>query len=69
MMAMLEKLSQFERNKVWLLVPRPKNCLVIGTKWVYRNKMDEFKIVIRNKTRLVAQRHNQESILIKHMPL
>nr|GFB79260.1 copia protein [Tanacetum cinerariifolium] len=32
----------------------------IGTKWVYRNKKDERGIVIRNKTRLVAQGHTQE---------
>nr|GEY73677.1 copia protein [Tanacetum cinerariifolium] len=32
----------------------------IGTKWVYRNKKDERGIVIRNKTKLVAQGHTQE---------
>nr|GEU40444.1 cytochrome f, plastidic [Tanacetum cinerariifolium] len=32
----------------------------IGTKWVFRNKKDERGIVIRNKTRLVAQGHIQE---------
>ena len=38
---MQEELNQFERNKVWKLVPAPKNKSIIGTKWVYRNKMDE----------------------------
>nr|GEV35658.1 hypothetical protein [Tanacetum cinerariifolium] len=33
---------------------------VIGSKWVFRNKMDERGIVIRNKARLVAQGHTQE---------
>nr|GEU53487.1 copia protein [Tanacetum cinerariifolium] len=32
----------------------------IGTKWVYRNKKDERGIVVRNKTRLVAQGYTQE---------
>nr|GEU70163.1 hypothetical protein [Tanacetum cinerariifolium] len=32
----------------------------IGTKWVLKNKKDERGIVIRNKARLVAQRHTQE---------
>nr|GEX04052.1 uncharacterized mitochondrial protein AtMg00810-like [Tanacetum cinerariifolium] len=32
----------------------------IGTKWVFRNKMDERGIVVRNKARLVAQGHTQE---------
>ena len=36
------------------LVPRPQNQSVIGTRWVFRNKMDENDIIIRNKARLVA---------------
>jgi len=52
---MQEELTQFERNKVWKLVPRPSDKTVIGTKWVYRNKMDERGVVTRNKARLVAQ--------------
>ena len=31
-LAMQEKLNQCERNKVWKLVERPKNFLVIETK-------------------------------------
>ena len=30
--AMHEELHQFERNKVWSLVPRPEDQLMIGTK-------------------------------------
>ncbi|GKD92174.1 retrovirus-related pol polyprotein from transposon TNT 1-94 [Tanacetum coccineum] len=33
---------------------------VIGTKWVFRNKLDENDIISRNKARLVAQGHNQQ---------
>ena len=58
--AMQEELNQFERNKVWKLVPAPKNRSIIGTKWVYRNKMDENGIVTRNKARLVAKGCSQE---------
>ena len=54
-MVMLEELNQFERNKVWELVPKPKHQPIIGTKWVFRNKIDEFSVVVRNKARLVAQ--------------
>nr|GEW64593.1 retrovirus-related Pol polyprotein from transposon TNT 1-94 [Tanacetum cinerariifolium] len=32
----------------------------IGTKWVFQNKKDKRGIVIRNKARLVAQRHTQK---------
>ena len=56
---MQEELNQFERNEVWELVPRPNDQSVIGTKWVYINKMDENDIIIRNKARLVAQGYNQ----------
>nr|GEU99719.1 copia protein [Tanacetum cinerariifolium] len=33
---------------------------IIGTKWVYRNKLDENVVVTRNKARLVAQGYNQQ---------
>ena len=57
---MQEELSQFERNNVWTLVKRPKDYSIIGTKWVFRNKLDEHGNVIRNKARLVAKGYNQE---------
>ena len=59
--AMQEELNQFERNKVWELVPHPVGRKdPIGTRWVYRNKMDEQGNVVRNKARLVAQGFCQE---------
>ena len=57
---MQEELNQFERNKVWTLVPRPKNHPIIGAKCVFRNKMDEQGVITRNKVRLVAKSYNQE---------
>ena len=54
-LAMQEELTQFERNKVWKMVPKPKNRTIVGTKWVYMNKMDEAGIVTRNKARLLAK--------------
>ncbi|KAK9114554.1 hypothetical protein Syun_021351 [Stephania yunnanensis] len=59
-MAMQEELSHFVRNKVWTLVPRPKDHTTIGTKWVFRNKKNEKGEIVRNKARLVAQGYNQE---------
>ena len=59
-LAMQEKLNQFERKKVWTLVSRPKNYPIIGTKWVFRNKLDEQGTITRNKARLVAKGYNQE---------
>nr|GEU91879.1 reverse transcriptase domain-containing protein [Tanacetum cinerariifolium] len=45
---------------VWTLVYLPYGKRAIGLKWVFRNKLDERGIVIRNKVRLVAQRDTQE---------
>ena len=57
---MQEELSEFERNQVWNLVPRPSNKTVIGTKWMFRNKLDANGTVTHNKARLVAQGYRQE---------
>jgi hypothetical protein len=40
------------------LVERPKQNIV-GTKWVFRNKQDEYGVVIRNKARLVTKGYSQ----------
>ncbi|GKC16506.1 retrovirus-related pol polyprotein from transposon TNT 1-94 [Tanacetum coccineum] len=58
--AMQEELNQFVANDVWELVPQPRNMTIIGTKWVFRNKLDENGVVSRNKARLVAQGYNQQ---------
>ena len=58
--AMQEELNQFERQKVWKLVPRPKDKSVIPVRWVFRNKLDEDGIVTRNKARLVAKGYSQQ---------
>ncbi|KAK2369267.1 putative mitochondrial protein [Trifolium repens] len=59
-LAMQEELNQFERNQVWELVPCHKDKHIIGTKWVFKNKLAENGIIVRNKARLVAQGYNQE---------
>ena len=58
--AMQEELNQFEKNKVWHLVPRPSDRTVIGTRWVFRNKLDEYGTILRNKARLVVKGYNQQ---------
>jgi len=57
---MHEELNQFARNEVWTLVPRTNQMNVIGTKWVFKNKLDEQGVIVRNKARLVAKGYNQE---------
>lgn len=52
---MQEELNQFKRHNAWELVSKLEHQSVIGTKRVFRNKMNEYGVVIRNKIRLVAQ--------------
>ncbi|XP_050918770.1 uncharacterized protein LOC127136225 [Lathyrus oleraceus] len=52
---MQEKLNQFKRNEMWDFVPPPRDHRVIGTKWVFRNKLSENGVITRNKACLVAR--------------
>nr|GEY32174.1 retrovirus-related Pol polyprotein from transposon TNT 1-94 [Tanacetum cinerariifolium] len=42
------------------LVPMPHGKTIIGTKWNFKNKMDENGVVIKNKARLLTQRFGHE---------
>nr|GEW02902.1 retrovirus-related Pol polyprotein from transposon TNT 1-94 [Tanacetum cinerariifolium] len=44
-------------------LPLPLSQSVIGTKWVFKNKLDENGIVSKNKARLVAQGYNQQECI------
>jgi len=59
-LAMQDELNQFKRNDAWDLVPKPEHKNIIGTKWVFRNKLNEQGEVIRNKARLLAQGYSQQ---------
>lgn len=58
--AMEEELDQIEKNNTQTLVPRPVNKNVIGTKWVYMNKLNEDGVVVHKKARLVCKGYAQE---------
>ena len=49
---MNEELDHIEKNNTWELVPRPTDKNVIGSKWVFKNKMNEQGQIMRNKDRL-----------------
>ena len=53
---------------MWHLVPQPEKRLIIGTKWVFPNKLDEFGIVTRNKARLMVHDYNKKRELIMKKP-
>lgn len=57
--AMEEELNQFKRHDVWYLTERPSDKNVIGTKWIFKNKVDEHGTITRNKARLVVKGYAQ----------
>jgi hypothetical protein len=57
--AMNEELDRIEKNNTWDLVPRPEDKNVIGSKWVFKNKMNEKGQIGRNKSRLVCKGYAQ----------
>nr|GEZ62190.1 retrovirus-related Pol polyprotein from transposon TNT 1-94 [Tanacetum cinerariifolium] len=58
--AMQEELHEFKRLKVWDLVPRPDQVMVITLKWIYKVKLDALGGILKNKSRLVARGYRQE---------
>ncbi|GKD27762.1 putative ribonuclease H-like domain-containing protein [Tanacetum coccineum] len=58
--AIQEELNEYERLKVWELVPRPDKVMVITLKWIYKVKLDEIGGILKNKARLVARGYRQE---------
>jgi hypothetical protein len=51
--SMNEELDQIEKNDTCELVPRAINKNVIGSKWVYKNNMNDKENIVINKARLV----------------
>ncbi|GKF60815.1 retrovirus-related pol polyprotein from transposon TNT 1-94 [Tanacetum coccineum] len=57
---MQEELHEFERLEVWGLVPPPDKAFVITLKWIYKVKLDELGVILKNKAWLVARGYRQE---------
>ncbi|GJW35256.1 retrovirus-related pol polyprotein from transposon TNT 1-94 [Tanacetum coccineum] len=57
---MQEEIHEFERLEVWELVPRPNIAIIIGLRWIFKVKLDEYGGVLKNKARLVAKGYRQE---------
>lgn len=58
--AMEEELKSIEDNRTWELVDIPKGRTAIGSKWVFKLKLDEEGKILRRKARLVAQGFSQK---------
>jgi hypothetical protein len=56
---MNDELDQIEKNNTWEMVPRPEGKNVIGSKWVFKNKLNEQGQVVRNKAILVCKGYAQ----------
>lgn len=56
---MEEELQHIEKNKTWELFHRLEDKNIIGTKWVYQNKMSEEGKIVRHKARLVCKGYSQ----------
>lgn len=57
--AMYDELHEFEKYNVWTLVPRPNGKTILGTRWVFQNKMDKDDIITINNETLVAHGFTQ----------
>lgn len=53
--AMQKEMESLHANKVWDLVELPENKKAVGSKWVFKVKVDADGTVERHKARLVAQ--------------
>ncbi|GJW66680.1 retrovirus-related pol polyprotein from transposon TNT 1-94 [Tanacetum coccineum] len=58
--AIQEELHEFERLKVWELIPLLDKVMVITIKWIYKLKLDKLGGILKNKARLVAHGYRQE---------
>ena len=54
--AALAELDAYKTNGTWILVPRPKNRPVIGSKWIFAKKYRADGFFEHYRGRLVAQR-------------
>jgi hypothetical protein len=49
---MNDELDQIEKNNTWEMVHRPEGKNIIGSKWIFNNKLNLQGQVVRNKARL-----------------
>eukprot|EP00253_Pinus_taeda_P018868 PITA_18868 len=58
--AMNEEFEQIKKNNTLELVRRPHDKNIIGTKWIFKNKLNRNGEVIRNKAKLVCKGYAQQ---------
>lgn len=61
--AINEELNSMKLNNTWTIVNKPNNCNIVGCRWVFNIKRDEFGNPIKHKARLVAQGFSQQYLV------
>ncbi|GKD70779.1 retrovirus-related pol polyprotein from transposon TNT 1-94 [Tanacetum coccineum] len=56
----MQELNEFERLKVYELVPCPDHVMIITLKWIFKVKLDELRGILKNMAKLVARGYRQE---------
>ena len=60
---MVDEIESHRANQTWTLVPKsslPPGTKLVGSRWVYKGKMDASNVIVRHKARVVAQGYTQE---------
>jgi hypothetical protein len=58
--AMVEEHQSIMKNEVWEIVPRPKEKLVVTSKWIYKIKHASDESVDKYKARFIARGFSQK---------
>lgn len=58
--AIEDELKSLQTNNTWLIVPKPENKNIVGCRWVFTLKNDEYGNPVKYKARLVAKGFSQE---------
>jgi hypothetical protein len=56
---MNDELDQIEKNNTWEMVHRPEGKNIIGSRWIFKNKLNGQGQVVRKKARLVCKGYAQ----------
>jgi hypothetical protein len=56
---MNDEFDQIEKNNTWEMVPRTEGKNVIGSKWVFKNNLNEQGQIVKNKSILVCKGYAQ----------
>ena len=56
---MQDELDMIDKNGTWQLVDRPRNCKVIGVKWISKTKLNHDGKICKHKDKLVVKGYTQ----------